>query len=247
MSVLAVTLALLMGTHVAVAENTPCVSPEILSLNDNFQDGFHLGHIYQDFWGNEDKELVLVNAKDKELFLEVYTSDIAVNSCNPDISLKLGFTRYGDIWNNSAIVSLGMREYGFSLWITESQSIGFEEFWYAGTRGLEHSHGQYTLRLQDTETLQLIGYDDAEIGVTYPSTSESINFLSEKYVVTCSPGVLQAQNGFIGEHWGQFDMPPIFLRDGDKFDDDLRREAVSALTGDPELNAFLEECSENNQ
>lgn len=247
MSIFAATLAFLLGATMSVAESIPCINPEVLELDDNFQDGFHPGHIYQDFWGDEDKELVLVNAKDETFYLEVYTSDEAVASCEPDISVELDFTRDGNIWNNSATDSLDMREYGFSVWVTESQIVKFQEFWYAGTRGFEHSHGQYTLRLQDTETLQLIGYDDAKIGINYPSQSESINFLNGQYIVTCGPGVVQAQNGWIGEHWGRFDMEPIFLRDGDNFGDNVRRDAVSAFTGDPELETFFEECRENNQ
>jgi hypothetical protein len=71
---LATVLAVLVGSQEASAEVIPCINPEVLELNNNFRDGFHPGYIYENFWGDEDKELVLVNGKDEMWRLEVHTS-----------------------------------------------------------------------------------------------------------------------------------------------------------------------------
>ena len=214
---LATILAVLLGAQVASAETIPCINTEVLELDNNFRDGFHPGYIYEDFWGDEDKELVLVNAKDETWRLEVYTSANSVSLCAPDISIKLEITRHGaDAWNHSATDNPILREYGFHLYLNDRKSIIFEEFWYSGTRGFEHSNGAFTLRLLDNEVMEWIGYDDGYVGLNYRGESRSINFLTGRYSVVSYPGVLQSE-GEREERWGTFDATPIRLYNGDTF------------------------------
>ena len=214
-SVFTATLTLLLGVNMAAAENIPCMTPEVLALDNNFRDGFHPGHIYQDFWGDEDKELVLVNAKDEKFYLEFYTSDEAVASCRPDISLRLELVQEDIVWTHSAS-DHETREYGFHLELNDQNNIVFEEFWYGGSRGFEHSNGAFTLRLLDNKSLEWIGYDDGYVGVNYRGQSRSANFITGRYVVASYPGVMEDE-GEVEEHWGTFEGNVISLENGDTF------------------------------
>lgn len=215
-SVFTATLTLFMGVNMSVAENIPCVTSEVLALDNNFRDGFHPGHIYQDFWGDEDKELVLVNARDETFYLEVYTSNEAVELCEPDISLKLEPVHQDTVWNHSANDTTGLAMYGFNLTLNEHQSIIMEEFSYGGSRGFEHSHGAFTFRLLNNKTLEWIGYDDGYVGLNYRGQSRSANFITGRYVIVSYPGVME-EEGEVEERWGTFEGNVIRLENGDIF------------------------------
>lgn len=205
-------LALVIGTDVSTAETIPCINPEVLELENNFRDGFHIGHLHQNFWGDADRELVLVNAEDETFYLEFYTSDEAVTSCEPDISLQLNTAELRP-WRNLSTDHSGTREYGFHLALNNSNGITFEEFWYGGTRGIEHSNGLFTLKLLDRSTVEIIGWDSRSWD-TQRYVNLSINFSSQRFVATCRSGILSG-DGWRGEYWGTFDADPIILGSGD--------------------------------
>ena len=228
-------------THASWAANIPCLSPEILKIEKNVTFGFHLGYVYTNFLGDEAKELVLVNARDKEFVLEIYTSTEAVKSCKPEISVSL--SNEVDPWTNDP----WFREYGFRVGLNDSNNITLEEFWYGGARGFEHSNGKHTFKIKNIDTLELIGYDFTSIGRQHPSYAGSWNYLTGRYRIDCAPGVLQSRNGWKGQYWGKFESEPILLKDGELFDPSVmaRTEKISA-TEKAQKNNFYQKCSDGN-
>lgn len=227
-------LALFLGTDASSAETISCINPEVLELENNFRDGFHIGYLHQNVWGDGGKELVLVNAREETFYLEFYTSDEAVTSCEPDISLQLN-TSVSLPWHNSSTDHLGTREYGFHLALNNNNSITIEEFWYGGTRGIEHSGGLFTLKLVDSSAVEIIGWDSRSWD-TQRYVDVSINFSSQRFVATCRSGIM-ADDGWRGEYWGTFDTDPIVLGSGDA----IQFNEVNVLA-EPRYEEFVQGC-----
>ena len=222
---LAANLMFFMQAGRLVSETIPCISPEVFSLEDKFKIRFTPGFIYQNLFGDIEKELVLVNEKDERWVLEIFTSNSSVQLCRPDISLNLELDVGGSLLNSESVSDL--REYGFHLGLNERGSIVFEEFWYGGSRGFELSGGTYILRLLDNKTLEWIGFEDKEVGLNYDIETRSLNFITGRYLVSTSPGVMQSE-GKTEERWGTFPSGTLTLSDGDTFGK-TQREVVSSI------------------